>query len=66
MNRYYDEALMQELRNEADLCTNEGVEELAELLNAAADRIEQLAMLKPMRMVTYVCPVCAASMERQE
>ena len=65
MNKY-DEALMQELRDEADLCTNEGVGELAELLNAAADRIEQLAQPKPMRMVTYVCPVCAASLERQE
>lgn len=65
MNKY-DESLLQELRDEADLCANEGVSELAELLNAAADRIAQLVAPKPLRMVTYVCPVCAASLERQE
>lgn len=65
MNKY-DEALLQELRDEADLCGNDGVAELAELLNAAADRIAQLTAPKPLRIVTYVCPVCAASLERQE
>jgi hypothetical protein len=37
-----DDELIKELRDEADLCRNECVEELAELLDAAAARIEQL------------------------
>lgn len=41
-----DDSLICELRDEADLCANEGVEELAELLNAAATRIEQLLKLE--------------------
>jgi len=41
-----DDSLIRELRDEANLCANEGVEELAELLNAAATRIEQLLEMK--------------------
>lgn len=41
-----DDSLICELRDEADLCRNEGVEELAELLDAAATRIEQFVRLE--------------------
>ena len=34
-----DDELLKDLRDEADLCANEGVTELASLLNTAADRL---------------------------
>lgn len=37
-----DDSLICELRDEADICRNEGVEELALLLDSAATRIERL------------------------
>ena len=37
---------MKELRDEADLCRNEGVEELADLLDNAASRIEYFMRLE--------------------
>lgn len=40
------EGLMKELRDEADLCRNEGVEELADLLDNAASRIEYFMRLE--------------------
>ena len=64
-----DDTLVQDLRDEADLCANDGVGELAAMLNAAADRLEHFlhaSKITPTRRVTYVCPVCAASLERQE
>lgn len=69
MKTHGDDELLVDLRHEADLCANEGVAELSALLNAAADRLEfffHRDTIKPTRRVTYVCPVCAASLERQE
>ena len=40
------EGLMKELRDEADLCRNEGVEELADLLDNAASRIDYFMRLE--------------------
>lgn len=37
-----DKELIDDLRTEADLCANEGVEELAALLNQAAERVQRL------------------------
>lgn len=42
MKTHGDDELLRDLRDEADLCANEGVPELAGLLNAAADRLGQL------------------------
>ena len=40
------ERLMKELRDEADLCRNEGIEGLANLLDKTADRIEYFMRLE--------------------
>jgi hypothetical protein len=50
-----DDSLICELRDEADLCRNEGVEELAELLDAAATRIEQFVRLDANVQAEAVC-----------
>jgi len=60
-----DDTLLQDLRDEADLCANEGVVELSALLNAAADRLGYFLhrdAISQKRHISYVCPVCAASM----
>lgn len=44
-------------------------DELAALLNTAADRLGHFLhqdAIKPTRRVTYTCPACAFSLERQE
>jgi len=49
--------------------TNEARKQVAaELrrLHARVTELEAQAVSKPTRTVTYVCPVCAASLERQE
>lgn len=64
-----DDTLIHDLRNEADLCANDGVTELAALLNTAADRLGHFLhqdAIKPARRVTYTCPACHFSLERQE
>jgi len=40
------EGLLKDLRDEADLCRNEGVTELADLLDNAASRIEYFMRLE--------------------
>ena len=40
------DGLMKDLRDEADLCRNEGVTELADLLDNAASRIEYFVRLE--------------------
>lgn len=47
MKTHGDDELLRDLRDEADLCANEGVPELAGLLNAAADRLETFFEQQP-------------------
>jgi hypothetical protein len=49
----------------ADLTSAEVAAELRRL-HARVTELEAQAVSKPTRTVTYVCPVCAASLERQE